>query len=72
MYTVSTFTMIDINNSKKLRRLLEVPAKANSDEAVDKARRAYAACMDLDKVEELGKMPILVCRWLCILCRILH
>jgi hypothetical protein len=50
-----------MSNSKKLRNLLQQPAVKDSDAPVDKARRAYAACMDLDMVEELGQEPVLVC-----------
>lgn len=55
-----TFSILDTTNSKKLRNLLQQAVKVNSSSPVDKARRAYAACMDLDKVEELGQAPVLV------------
>lgn len=47
-----------MDNSKRLRTLLEQDTQDNNVAAMVKARQVYAACMDLDKVEELNDVPL--------------
>jgi len=56
---ITTFTKLTKKIEKSTHTLLTQPAKPGQSEALDKARKFFASCMDEEKIEANGAKPAL-------------